>query len=357
MITYQRQESLKMRIGVLTGGGDCPGLNAAIRGVTTRAIQNNDAVIGILNGWAGVLEQRYRPLTLADVAEILPTGGTILGSSRTNPAKITQGMERALEGIAAMQLDSLIAIGGDDTLGVAAKLYQIGVPVVGIPKTMDNDINGCDYCIGFDTAVSVVTEAMDRLRTTAASHHRVMVVEVMGRDAGWVATIGGLAGGADYILIPEVPVAIEEVCQALQRQRAAGKEYSLIVVSEGAQIAGVATQGDEAISHRDAFGHVRLDKRGIGERLADSIEERTGLETRSVTLGHLQRGGSPSTFDRRLGLALGVAAVELVYRREFGKMPAFQGNRIVTITLAEAVARTQTVDTALYRLAHVFFAS
>jgi phosphofructokinase-like protein len=344
-----------MRIGVLTGGGDCPGLNAAIRGVTTRALQSNDEVIGILNGWAGVLERSYRQLTLADVAEILPVGGTILGSSRTNPAKINRGMEQAMEGIAAMQLEALIAIGGDDTLGVAEKLYQAGIPIVGIPKTMDNDLNGCDYCIGFDTAVSVVTEAMDRLRTTAASHHRVIVVEVMGRDAGWVATVGGLAGGADYILIPEVPVSVNEVCAALQRQRAAGKGYHLVVVAEGAQIPGVATAEEEAMRYRDAFGHIQLGKRGIGERLAATIAQQTGFETRSIVLGHLQRGGSPSNFDRRLGSALGVAAVDLVHRREFGKMPAFRNNRIITMPIAEAVARTQTVDFELYRLAQVFF--
>jgi len=344
-----------MRIGVLTGGGDCPGLNAAIRGITTRAIQSHDEVVGILNGWAGVLERNHRPLTLTDVAEILPLGGTILGSSRTNPGKSAEGIGQTLEGIAAMRLDALIAIGGDDTLGVAAKLYQRGVPVVGVPKTMDNDINGCDYCIGFDTAVGIVTEAMDRLRTTAASHHRVIVVEVMGRDAGWVATVGGLAGGADYILIPEVPVPVNDVCDALRRQRAAGKGYHLVVVSEGAQIPGVETEGEQATSYRDAFGHIRLDKRGIGERLADKIEALTGFETRSLTLGHLQRGGSPSAFDRQLGLALGVASVNLVHRGEFGKMPAFRHNRIITMELAEAVARTQTVDLELYRLAQVFF--
>lgn len=341
-----------MKLGVLTGGGDCPGLNPAIRAVVVRANQLGDEVIGILDGWKGLMEVSSRPIGLADVADILNVGGTMLGTSRTNPAKSPDGLERVKRTIEQLGLDALVAIGGDDTLGVANKLYQMGVKTVGIPKTMDNDINGADYCIGFETAVEIVTEALDRLHTTARSHHRVIVCEVMGREAGWVAAAGGLAGGADYIIVPEVPTSMEKITAHLRKRRESGTNYSIIVVGEAADIAGLAALEVET---KDAFGNKRLDKRGLGEALADEIEKATGFETRATVLGHIQRGGSPSAFDRVLGTRLGVAAVDLVHKGEFGKLPILHHGRIVTMDLAEAVARNQKLDMDLYRAAEVFF--
>jgi phosphofructokinase-like protein len=341
-----------MKLGVLTGGGDCPGLNPAIRAVVVRANQLGDEVVGILYGWAGLMQIDTRPLTMQDVSDILTIGGTIIGSSRTNPAKDPDGLERVKKNIEQLGLDALIAIGGDDTLGVANKLYKLGVKTVGIPKTMDNDINGSDYCIGFETAVQIATDAIDRLHTTARSHRRVLVCEVMGREAGWVAAAAGLAGGADYIVLPEVPTSLERIADHLRQRRASGKEYSIVVVSEAAQIEGLEQLGVKTI---DAFGHEILKERGLGEAVAEKIQEMTGFETRATVLGHIQRGGTPTAFDRILGTRLGVAAVDLVHKGEFGKLPMLHNGHIVTMDLSEAVAKNQKVDMDLYRAAEVFF--
>lgn len=340
-----------MRIGVLTGGGDCPGLNPAIRAIVRVALDTGWQVTGVLNGWAGVMDMKTREMDLKSVSGILPLGGTILGTSRTNPARSKDGIVRALANINAMGLDALIAIGGDDTLSVAYRLFQQGAKTVGVPKTMDNDVNGTDYCIGFDSAATTVVDALDKLHTTASSHHRVMVVEVMGRDAGWIATVSGLAGGADYILVPEVPADLDEVCDHLRNRYASGKEFSIVVVAEGVHLTGFTRDAAQL----DDFGHVRLDKRGVGESLGDEIERRTGFETRVTVLGHLQRGGSPSVFDRVLATRLGIAAVDLVKQERWGMMPALRGNRIVPCSLEEAISVNRQVDLDLYRLARIFY--
>lgn len=343
-----------MRIAVLTGGGDCPGLNAAIRAVARSCFAMDWTVLGVKNGWAGLLgEGQIEELSRKSVSGILHLGGTILGTSRTNPLKREDLMEQVLANLKKYEVDALVAIGGDDTLSVAKRLHELGAKVVGVPKTMDNDLSETDYCIGFDSAVQVVMEALDRLHTTASAHHRVLVVEVMGRDAGWVAVEGGLAGGADLILIPEVPSDLDRVCRHLERRRAAGKDFSIIVVAEGVEMAELGSK--ESVAEVDAFGHVRLDKRGVGEMLAKQIEKRTGFETRVTVLGHLQRGGSPSVTDRVNGTRFGVAAVDLIKQGKFGYMPALKGNKIVPVKLADAVARTKTVDIEYYRLAELFY--
>ncbi|TAK24550.1 MAG: ATP-dependent 6-phosphofructokinase [Chloroflexota bacterium] len=343
-----------MRIGVLTGGGDCPGLNAAIRAVVRRADEKGWEVTGFLNGWAGLLgEGNPRPLTSADVSGILPLGGTMLGTSRTNPMKKQEHMDQVAANFGRHQIDALVAIGGDDTLSVAARLHDIGLKTVGVPKTMDNDLSETDACIGFNSAVEIVVDALDKLHTTASSHHRVMVVEVMGRDAGWVATVGGLAGGADYILIPEVDVAIETVCDSLRRRRLRGRDSSVVVVSEGAKLPDVEVAQSDATT--DAFGHVRLDRRNVGEVAAREIEKRTGFETRVTVLGHLQRGGSPSSFDRVLATRTGAEAVEYIEKGMFGHMAALRGNDIKPVRLRDVVAKTRTVDLDLWRLASTFY--
>jgi len=344
-----------MRIGVLTGGGDCPGLNAVIRAIVHRSIKGHGwSVLGIRHGWRGLLQSELDELDLRAVSGILPRGGTILGTSRTNPYKEPDGEARIRAEIKSRQIDALIAIGGEDTLGVASKLHLAGVPLVGIPKTIDNDVNGTDYTFGFDTALSIATEAIDRLHTTAESHDRVMVAEVMGRHAGWIALEAGVAGGADFILLPEYPTSIEEVCRVVLRRHERGKNFSIIVVAEGAQLldgsgGSVLVQSER----RDAFGHVRLG--GIGATLADRIEQGTGFESRYSVLGHIQRGGSPTAFDRFLGTRFGVAAVDLVQRRGFGRMVAIRGFSIVDVPIAEAVGDLKTVGPELYELAKVFF--
>lgn len=343
-----------MRIAVLTGGGDCPGLNAAIRAVARSCFAQDWTVLGVKNGWAGLLgEGQVEELSRKSVSGILNLGGTILGTSRTNPAKKESDMEQVVANLEKYEVDALVAIGGDDTLGVAKRLHEVGAKVVGVPKTMDNDLSETDYCIGFDSAVQVVMEALDRLHTTASAHHRVLVVEVMGRDAGWVAVEGGLAGGADLILIPEVPSDVDKVCRHLERRRAAGKDFSIIVIAEGVKLPDL--EEDRELGQLDAFGHVRLDKRGVAEHLAKQIERRTGFESRVTVLGHLQRGGSPSVTDRVNGTRFGVAAVELIKEGKFGYMPALKGNKIVPIKIADAVARTKTVDLELYKLAELFY--
>ena len=344
-----------MRIGVLTGGGDCPGLNAVIRAVVQKAIKTYGwSVSGIRHGWRGLLLEEIEPLDLASVSGILPRGGTILGTSRTNPYKEEDGEARIRATLKRREIDALVVIGGEDTLGTANKLSMAGVPVVGVPKTIDNDVNGTDYTFGFDTALTIATEAIDRLHTTAESHDRVMVVEVMGRHAGWIALGSGIAGGADMILIPEFPVALQEVCAAIQRRHERGKLFSIIVVAEGARLADERGQPLYVQTEKlDAFGHVRLG--GIGASLATSIEEKTGYETRYSVLGHIQRGGSPTAFDRVLGSRFGVAAVDLVERKKFGRMVAVRGTEIIDVPIAEAIGTLKTVGQERYDMARVFF--
>ena len=344
-----------MRVAMLTGGGDCPGLNAVIRAVVRRMIQSHKGeAYGISDGWAGLIEGRLRPLDLRAVSGILPKGGTILGTSRTNPFRTPDAVEKIKENIQKFEVDALIAIGGEDTLGVAAKLHEVGVKVVGVPKTIDNDLSGTDYTFGFDTAINVATDAIDRLHTTAESHNRVMVVEVMGRHAGWIALESGIAGGADVVLIPEMPISVEEVCNLIKRRHERGKNFSIIVVAEGArfqeqdQVRTIIQ--DEKL---DAFGHVRLG--GIGSTLAQTIEKRTGYESRYTVLGHIQRGGSPTAFDRVLATRFGVAAVDLAVKGEFGKMVGLRGDKIHAVPLSEAVGKLKTVDMELYEIASVFF--
>ncbi|MGQ9555518.1 MAG: 6-phosphofructokinase [Anaerolineae bacterium] len=340
-----------MNIGVLTGGGDVPGLNPAIRGVARRAFQYGYKVTGILDGWRGLIDGDTIELTPERVSGILHIGGTILGSSRTNPFKKEADLQKALANVKALGLDAVVAIGGDDTMGVALRLYkEHGFPGVGVPKTMDNDVGATEFCIGFDTSIGIVVDAIDRLHSTACSHHRVLVVEVMGRHAGWVAVYGGMAGGADYIAIPEQPVKLDEIVANLKRRYELGKCFSIIVVAEGAEIEGM-----KQVEERDAFGHVILAKRAVGQTLAEQLEAATGYETRAVQLGHLQRGGSPSAMDRVLGLRLGVRAVDLVKEGKFGYMPALVCSKIVDVPLEEALAKSRTVDMELYEVAKVFF--
>ena len=338
------------QLGVLTGGGDCPGLNPVIRAVTRRAIQAGLTVVGVRNGWKGLVEGSTVPLNLHSVSGILPKGGTILGTSRTNPYKRPQDQARVLENITRLQLDALIAIGGEDTLGVATKLVKDGINLVGVPKTIDNDLSMTDYTFGFDTAVNIAMEAIDRLHTTAESHHRIMVAEVMGRHAGWIATYAGIAGGADVILIPEVPIDIDEVCETIKRRHGRGKDFSILVVAEGAQFkAGTEMIREEKL---DEFGHVRLG--GIGDLLGKMVEERTGFETRVTVLGHIQRGGSPTAFDRVLGTRFGVKAVELILAGRFGMMVSLQGNKIEAVPLAQGTGALKTIDMGLYKIAKLF---
>src|SRR5947208_5415068 len=286
-----------MRVGVLTGGGDCPGLNAVIRAVARRSFSRGHEVVGVLEGWRGLVDGLFTPLGPREISGLLPRGGTIIGTTRTNPFRIEGGVERVFEHFRSAELDALVAIGGEDTLGVAARLNaEHDFPVVGVPKTIDNDLSATDYTFGFDTAVSIATEAIDRLHTTAESHNRVMVVEVMGRHTGWIAVMSGIAGGADVILIPELPISIDEACADIRRRHERGKDFSIVVVSEGYELEG-AQDGDDV----GEFGHVRLSERGVGAALAREIERRTGYETRVTVLGHVQRGGTPAARARVLG--------------------------------------------------------
>ena len=344
-----------MRLGILTGGGDCPGLNAVIRAIVQTAIKSREwSVLGIRHGWRGLLTDEIEPLDLSSVSGILPRGGTILGTSRTNPYKEKDGERIIRDTLARQGIDALIAIGGEDTLGAAVKLHRAGIPVAGVPKTIDNDVNGTDYTFGFDTALTIATEAIDRLHTTAESHDRVMVVEVMGRHAGWIALESGIAGGADMILIPEFPVQFHEVCDAISRRHQRGKNFSIIVVAEGAQLADEGGKPLQTVSAKtDAFGHPRLG--GIGASLAERLEERTGYETRYSVLGHIQRGGSPTAFDRVLGSRFGIAAVDLVARGGYGRMVAIHGTKIVDVSMADSVGSIKRVGPELYDMARVFF--
>ena len=340
-----------MRVGVLTGGGDCPGLNAVIRGVVRKGFtEYGNEFVGFLDGWRGPLENQTSVLDVEQVRGILPRGGTILGSSRTNPFAIEGGVERIKDNLASNGCDALIAIGGEDTLGVATKLVELGVNVVGVPKTIDNDLSGTDFTFGFDTAVNIATEAIDRLHTTAESHHRVLVVEVMGRHAGWIALHSGLAGGANIILIPERPFDIDKVCAQVE-SRFATHYAPIVVVSEGA----VPAEGSMSMvsGDVDAFGHVRLG--GIGDRLASEIEKRTGKEARAVVLGHIQRGGTPTAFDRWLATRFGLHAIQAVNEGDFGMMMALRGTDIKRVPLAEGTHKLKLVTPALYEEAEVLF--
>ncbi|GGN18879.1 pyrophosphate--fructose 6-phosphate 1-phosphotransferase [Lentzea pudingi] len=341
----------QMRIGVLTGGGDCPGLNAVIRAVVRKGIKAHGwEIVGFRNGWQGPIENLTKSIDLADVEEILTRGGTILGSSRTNPYKVEGGVDRIRETIAENQIDAIVAIGGEDTLGVAKRLTDDGIGVVGVPKTIDNDLGATDYTFGFDTAVHIATEAIDRLRTTAESHHRALVVEVMGRHAGWIALHSGLAGGANVILVPERPFNVDKVVEHVER-RFESEFAPIIVVAEGA-----IPEGGAEVLHsgeRDAFGHVRLG--GVGQWLAEEIADRTGKESRAAVLGHIQRGGTPTAYDRVLATRFGLHAVDAVAAGDFGTMVALRGTDIVRVKLSEATAELKTVPTERYEEAEVFF--
>ncbi len=344
-----------MRIGILTGGGDCPGLNAVIRAITRKGIQEGDNILGVLHGWKGMMTGEHEELTLRSVSGLIHKGGTILHTSRTNPYKTEGGDKLVLSTFRRLGLDALIAIGGEDTLGVANRLYkENSLPVIGVPKTIDNDLSGTDVTFGFDTAVTIATEAIDRLHTTAESHDRVMVVEVMGRHAGWIAVHSGMAGGGDVILIPEKPFDLDEVAEAIRSRHARGKNFSIVVVAEGARLdtknmSGVVKQEDEL----DEFGHVRLG--GIGHFVAKEIEARTGFETRVTVLGHVQRGGSPTPHDRILATLYGVKAHDLVREGKFGMMAAMVCGKVDAVTLDEAVKELKTVDMDLFKVAAIFF--
>ncbi len=340
-----------MQIGILTGGGDAPGLNAAIRGVARSAFSDGVDVLGVRNGWAGLVgEGDAFPLRPGDVSGILTRGGTILGSSRVNPLANPAAMDAVIANIGGLGMDALVTIGGDDTLSVGAALAERGVPVVGVPKTVDNDLLVTEYCIGFDTAVAIVTEAVDRLHTTAASHHRVMVVEAMGREAGWVTLMGGLAGGADMMVIPEFEVQLEEVVAHLHDRRKQGKTFSIIAVSEGAEVGGLPRPSDTG-APLDAFGHEQLSRRGIGERLGRQLEDVTGFETRVTVLGHTQRGGTPTAYDRIWATRVGVGAYKLISEGRFGQIPIKRGDDVVAVQLSEVVAEPRLVPEDLYRMA------
>jgi ATP-dependent phosphofructokinase / diphosphate-dependent phosphofructokinase len=341
-----------LRIGVLTGGGDAPGLNAAIRAVVLRASALGHEVLGITDGWAGLLgEHGPSPLTPRHVAGILGEGGTMLGTSRTDPRKDDASRRAVIESVRRNDIDALVAIGGNDTLSVADWVHQQSVKVVGVPKTVDNDLAETEFCIGFDTAVSVLSEALDRLRTTASAHHRVVVVEAMGRDTGWVAAFGGLAGGADLILVPEIPVTSADVIRTMKRRRESGDPDILVVVAEAAEIDGLEAQ---TAVDRDAFGHIRLDQRAIGAVLARHIEQRTGIEARQVVLGHLQRGGSPTSIDRLRATRFGNAAVDLVEAGRSGVLPVQRAGHIEVAALADAVREIRRLSDEYIELVRRF---
>ena len=345
-----------MKIGILTGGGDCPGLNAVIRAIVRKSLQCGWECIGIENGWKGLVEIDTIPLDMDAVSGILQKGGTILGTSRTNPYKIENGEQIVFDNAARLGLHALIAIGGEDTLGVADKLYKSGFKVVGVPKTIDNDLSGTDYTFGFDTAVNIAMDAIDRIHTTAESHKRVMIIEVMGRHAGWIAMHSGIAAGADIILIPEKEIRLSEIITVIHSRLARGRKFSIVVVAEGAKFCeDDANEGQVILQDQklDAFGHVRLG--GIANILADVLENKTGIETRATILGHIQRGGSPTAYDRVLGTRFGVFAVEMIRDNKFGKMAALKGTDIIDIPLEVAVNKLKTVDEKFYETARVFF--
>ena len=342
---------MSRRVGVLVGGGDCPGLNAVIRAVARRSFARGWEVVGIREGWRGLVESIAQPLGPREISGILPRGGTIIGTTRTNPYRLEDGVAKVLSHFQGLGLDALVAIGGEDTLGVAARLHaEHEFPVVGVPKTIDNDLSATDYTVGFDTAVFIATEAIDRLHTTAESHNRVMVLEVMGRHTGWIAVMSGIAGGADVVLIPERPMPIDEVCALLERRHSNGKDFSIVVVSEGYELEGLDNE-----SEVDQFGHVRLGLRGVGDALARQIEARTGFETRVTVLGHVQRGGSPTPRDRVLATRYGLKAADLAHEGRYGRMAALRGDEIVDVPLAEATAELKLVPSDWFDVAKTFF--
>ncbi len=341
-----------MRIGILTGGGDCPGLNAVIRAVVRHSIKNyGSEVVGFLEGWRGPIENMLMPITLQSTSGLIARGGTILRTSRTNPFKVERGPERIMESMQKNRLDALLAVGGEDTCGAAHKMHkQHGLNVICVPKTIDNDLNATDFTFGFDTAVNIVADALDRLHTTAESHNRVLVCEVMGRHAGWIACYGGIAGGADYILVPEKPINIDDVVASIKKRHARGRDFSIVVVAEGAKMGHSESLKDQEL---DSFGHVKLG--GIGEQLAKLIEKLTGYETRASVLGHIQRGGSPTAFDRVLATRFGVMATDLVHQKKFGRMVALSGNKVIDVPIEAGVDSLKTLDMDLYGVAEVFF--
>lgn len=346
------EEKGKMKkLGILTGGGDCPGLNPVIRAVVRKGLAEGYEVLGIRFGWKGLIEDDVIPLDFSSVSGILPKGGTILGTSRTNPYKKEGDLKRVKDNYSRHQLHALIAVGGEDTLGVANLLAKEGLNIIGVPKTIDNDLSETDYTFGFDSALNIAMDCIDRLHTTAESHNRIMVVEVMGRHSGWIAVYAGLAGGADIILIPEVPIDVDQVCSLINKRHERGKNFSIVVIAEGAKF----KEGQEVIMTEklDEFGHIRLG--GIGQALGELIEKKTGYETRVTVLGHIQRGGSPTAFDRVLGTRFGVKAVELVNEGKFGQMVSLQGNNIVSVTIEKAIGKLKTVNMELYEIAKVFF--
>lgn len=354
LLTKESGRGLKiMKIGVLVGGGDAPGLNAAIKAAVSKAHEIGYDVVGIKNGWAGLLELDTQPLSVDDVEEIHSRGGVVLFTSRTNPFKIENGPKKVMANMKKLKVDALVVMGGEDTLGVAQKLSEMGVHVVGVPKTIDNDIGGTDYSIGFDTAVAIATDAIDKLRTTAEAHHRIVIVEVMGRNTGWIALYAGLAGGANLTLIPEVPLGLNQVYGLLKYRKQNGKAYSIIVVAEGARVLKEKEQILVATEERDEFGHPRLG--GISRVLEKLIQENTGLEARSVILGHLQRGGSPTAFDRILAMRLATKAVELIKNKKFGEMASFKASDVVSVPLKEALKERKSVPPELYEMAKTLF--
>lgn len=338
------------KIGILTGGGDCPGLNAVIRGVVQKCLMHNIEVIGLKKGWKGALTGDSVPLTLNDVEDILSLGGTILQSSRTNILKEENGPEKVREVMKRLGLEGIVAVGGDDTLGVANKLQKMGMNMIGVPKTIDNDLSCTDYTFGFDTATNTAAEAIDRLHTTAKSHSRCFVVEVMGRNTGWIAIQAGMAAGAHIILIPEFPKSIDEVVAMIEERRKKHRNYCIICVAEGFELTGV----DPGEIEKDDFGNIRLDKKEIGPRLAKLIEERTGMNTRATVLGHIIRGGSPTAYDRVLGTKLGVKAAELVVQEKYGYMVALHATEIIAVELEKALAKQKRVDAEYYNTATLF---
>lgn len=343
-----------MKLGILTGGSDCQGLNAAIRSVVrSTLVEKNTEVIGFLQGWKGLVENLFIPLTIKDVSGILPVGGTILGTSHANPRRLEDGFSRIEANLKQDNVDALIVIGGYDTLGIALDLHRRGFPVVGIPATMDNNVGCTDYSIGFYSAVNIVADAVDKLHTTASSQHRVMILEVMGRYSGWVALYGGIAGGADWIIIPEVQTNFRDIINHLKNRRKLGKYFSIIVVAEGATMHEIPVAD---VTGKDKFGHIRLDRRNIGARIGAQVEEMTGFETRVTVLGHLQRGGSPAMFDRILASRLGYKAVEMVANKEFGKIATFTGNHVESANLLRVVKGSpKNVSIDLYDIARVFY--
>ncbi len=350
---YLRKRRKTMKIGVLTGGGDAPGLNAALKAAVIKSNDLGYEVIGIRRGWAGLLELDTQPLCSDDVEEIHSRGGVLLYTSRTNPFKIEEGPTRAMRNLEKLKIDALIVMGGEDTLGVAQRLYEMGIKVVGVPKTIDNDLSCTDYSIGFDTAVSIATDAIDRLRTTAEAHHRILIVEVMGRNTGWIALHSGLAGGANLAIIPEIPFSLNQIYELVKKRHEDGKAYSIIVVAEGARMLMDAEQMIVKSQEIDEFGHPRLG--GISQLLEKLIQENTGLEARSVILGHLQRGGSPTAFDRILAMRLANEAVELIRDKKFGMMASFQACAIAPVSLKEVLVGRKNVPSDLYEMAKTFF--